>query len=128
MVVDLVVGAVGMVVLSYDQVPTLLVGTLVAFGIGWAWPGLLLFAVIRVGRDSPAEASGLIQAGAFAGGACGPAIFGLLVAATPFETAWRSYAAVTLLSAVLLVVARRMFLQDLTRRPPRRPLDATPGQ
>jgi hypothetical protein len=35
---------------------------------------------------------------------------------------------VTLLSAVLLVVARQMFVRDLTRRPPRRPLDAAPGR
>jgi MFS family permease len=122
----LVVGAVGMVVLSYDHVPSVLVGTLVAFGIGWAWPGLLLFAVVRVGRDSPAAASGAIQAGAFAGGACGPALFGLLVTVTSYETAWRAVAAVTLLSALLLVVARGMFVRDLTRRPPRTPLDAAP--
>jgi MFS family permease len=122
----LAAGAVGMVVLSYDNVPTLLVGTLVAFGIGWAWPGLLLFAVVRVGRDSPAAASGAIQAGAFTGGALGPAVFGLLVAATSYETAWRACAAVTLLSAVLLVVARRMFVRDLTKRPPRDPLDTSP--
>jgi len=122
----LVVGAVGMVVLSYDHVPSVLVGTLVAFGIGWAWPGLLLFAVVRVGRDSPAAASGAIQAGAFAGGACGPALFGLLVTVTSYASAWRTVAAVTLLSALLLVVARRMFVRDLTRRPPRTPLDAAP--
>ena len=124
----LVACAVGMVVLSYDHVPALVVGTLLAFGIGWAWPGLLLFAVVRVGRDSPAAASSVIQAGAFAGGACGPAVFGLLVAATSFESAWRWYAALTLLSAVLLVVARRMFVRDLTRRPPRTPLDTAPRQ
>jgi MFS family permease len=124
----LVSGAVGMVVLSYDHVPALLVGTMVAFGIGWAWPGLLLFAVVRVGRDSPTAASGTIQAGAFAGGACGPAVFGLLVAATSFETAWRVAAAAMLVSASLLVVARQMFVRDLTRRPPRKPLDATPRQ
>ncbi len=124
----LLAGGVGMVVLSFDHVPALLVGTIVAFGIGWAWPGLLLFAVVRVGRDSPAAASGTIQGGAFAGGAFGPALFGVLVAATSFETAWRVTAAVMLLSASLLVVARQMFVRDLTRRPPRKPLDATPQQ
>jgi len=124
----LVAGAVGLVVMSYDHVPSVVVGTLVAFGIGWAWPGLLLFAVVRVGRDSPAAASGTIQAGAFAGGAFGPALFGLLVASTSFETSWRVTAAVMLVSASLLVVARQMFVRDLTRRPPRTPLDAAPRQ
>ena len=28
---------------------------LLAFAVGWSWPGLLLFAVARLGRDSPAR-------------------------------------------------------------------------
>lgn len=120
----LVVGAVGLAVISLGEVPTLVAGALIAFGIGWAWPGLFLFAVVRVGRDSPATASGAVQAGAFAGGAAGPVLFGLLVAVTSYPTAWRTAAAVLLVAALLLVVARRMFVNDLTRRPPRRPLDS----
>lgn len=123
----LAAGAVGMVVLSFDHVPLLLAGALVAFGIGWAWPGLFLFAVVRVGRDSPATASGVIQGGAFAGGAAGPVLFGLLVAATSYPTAWRTAAVVLLVASVLLVPARRMFVSDLSRRPPRRPLDPAQG-
>jgi MFS family permease len=119
----LAAGAVGMVALSFDDLRLLLAGAMVAFGIGWAWPGLFLFAVVRVGRDSPATASGAIQGGAFAGGAAGPALFGLLVAATSYPTAWRTAAVVLLAAASLLVVARRMFVRDLSRRPPRRPLD-----
>jgi predicted MFS family arabinose efflux permease len=119
----LALGAVGMLLVSLGQVPALVAGTLLAFAIGWAWPGLFLFAVVRVGRDSPATASGAVQAGAFAGGAAGPALFGLLVAATSYPAAWRIAAAVLLGAALLLVQARRMFVRDLARRPPRRPLD-----
>jgi MFS family permease len=119
----LAAGAAGMVVLSFDQVPLLVVGAVVAFGIGWAWPGLLLFAVVRVGRDSPTAASGAIQGGAFAGGAAGPVLFGLLVAGTTYPAAWRTAAAVLLVAAVLALLARRMFVRDLSRRPPRLPLD-----
>jgi MFS family permease len=120
----LAAGAVGMVVLSFEHVPMLIVGAVVAFGIGWAWPGLFIFAVVRVGRDSPGTASGAIQAGAFAGGAMGPVLFGLLVAATAYPTAWRTAGCVLLVASLLLVVARRMFVSDLSRRPPREPLDA----
>ncbi|MGH3356732.1 MAG: MFS transporter [Nocardioidaceae bacterium] len=119
----LALGAVGVVVLSLGTIPTLIAGALVAFALGWAWPGLLLFAVVRVGRDSPATASGAVQAGAFAGGAAGPVLFGLLVAATDYPTAWRLAAAMLVGAAALLLVARRMFLRDLVQRPPRRPLD-----
>jgi MFS family permease len=120
----LAAGAVGMVVLSFEHVPMLIVGAVVAFGIGWAWPGLFIFAVVRVGRDSPGTASGAIQAGAFAGGAMGPVLFGLLVAATAYPAAWRTAGCVLLVASLLLVVARRMFVSDLSRRPPREPLDA----
>lgn len=118
------IGAVGLVLVSFSTLPTLLLGAIVAFGIGWAWPGLFLFAVVRVGRDSPGTASGAVQAGAFAGGAAGPALFGLLVAATSFPVAWRTAAVFLLVAALLLMVVRRMFLVDLTRRPPRTPLDS----
>jgi predicted MFS family arabinose efflux permease len=119
-------GSVGMLLVSLGEVPALVAGTLVAFAIGWAWPGLFLFAVVRVGRDSPATASGAVQAGAFAGGAAGPVLFGLLVAATSYPAAWRTAAGVLLVAALLLMQARRMFLADLTHRPPRRPLDTAP--
>ena len=44
------------------------VSAIVAFAVGWAWPGMMLFAVVRVGREAPAAASGAVQVGAFAGG------------------------------------------------------------
>ncbi|HET7326044.1 MAG TPA: MFS transporter [Nocardioidaceae bacterium] len=121
---QLVAGAAGLLLLSLAEVPFVIVGALLAFGIGWAWPGLLLFAVVRIGRDSPAAASGAIQAGAFTGGATGPVSFGLLVSVTGYPTAWTAATAAMLTAAALLLVARRMFLADLVRRPPRRPLDA----
>jgi MFS family permease len=120
----LALGSVGLALLSFDDVSMLVAGALVAFAIGWGWPGLLLFAIVRVGRDSPATASGAVQAGAFTGGAAGPLLFGLLVAAAGYPVAWRTSAVVLVLAAMLLVVARRMFVKDLSRRPPRRPLDA----
>ncbi len=116
-------GSVGMVLISFADVRTLVIGALVAFAIGWGWPGLFLFAVVRIGRDSPAAATGAVQAGAFAGGAAGPLLFGLLVAAAGYPVAWRTSAVVLVGAALLLMVARRMFVSDLSRRPPRRPLD-----
>jgi MFS family permease len=120
----LVAGGVGMWMVSLGGVPMLVAGSLLAFAIGWAWPGLFLFAVVRMGRDSPATASGAVQGGAFAGGAAGPLLFGLMVASFGYPAAWRTAAVVILVAAALLLVARRMFVVDLTRRPPRRPLDS----
>lgn len=86
------------------------------------WPGVLLFALVRVGRDSPGTASSAVQGGDFAGAAAGPALFGSLVATTDYPTAWRAAVAM-LLGGLLLVVTRAMFLADRRHRPPARDLD-----
>lgn len=117
--VQLTVGAFGLVLLSLSSIPTLLAGALVAFAVGWSWPGVLLFSMVRVGRDNPAGASSAVQVGAFTGGATGPVLFGVLVAATSYPTAWRTAAVVLLVATGLLLVARRMFLDDLAQRPRR---------
>lgn len=94
----------------------------VAFAVGWSWPGLLLFAVARVGRDTPARASGVVQAGAFVGGALGPTTLGALAGAEGFRPAWLVAAACFVVGGTLVLVARRGFRADLRARPPRTPL------
>ncbi|NHA67832.1 MFS transporter [Phycicoccus flavus] len=93
-----------------------------AFAVGWAWPGLMLFAVARVGRDSPAQASGVIQAGAFVGGAAGPLLLGTLAQHGGFRAAWFVGAGCFVVAGVLVLLARRGFRADLLARPPREPL------
>lgn len=118
---QMLVGAVALAVLSWPSSVAYVPATVLAFALGWSWPGLLLFAVVRIGRDQPATASGVIQAGAFAGGAAGPFLFGLLVDAAGYSAAWRAAAGAFLLAAALVVLARRMFIADLLARPPREP-------
>lgn len=115
--VQMAIGAVGFLLLAQPDIPLILTGTLIAFGFGWSWPGLLIFAVVRVGRDRPATASSAVQAGGFAGGAFGPPLFGLLIASTSYETGWLVAGAVMLVASWLLLYARRIFLNDLARRP-----------
>lgn len=110
-------GAVGLTLLAVDGVPTLVLGAMLAFGVGWAWPGLLLFAVVRIGRDAPGAAAGTLQAAAFAGGAGGPMLFGMLVAAFGYPVAWLAGAGALTFAAILLVVARAGFRADLRSRP-----------
>jgi len=110
-------GAVGFAVLAQPELGFVVVGSLLAFAFGWTWPGLLIFAVVRVGRDRPATASSAVQAGGFAGGAFGPPLFGWLILATSYQVGWLVAGAVMLVAAVLLLQARRMFLRDLAVRP-----------
>jgi predicted MFS family arabinose efflux permease len=109
-------GAVGMALLATTSVPALVPGTALAFGLGWSWPGLLTFAVVRLSPGAPAAATSITQTGVFAGGATGPLLFGLLVSATSYRLAW-SVAAVALLAAALLMLTgRQMVLADRARR------------
>ena len=116
--IHLVLGAVGFLLLAVGNVVALLVGAVLAFAVGWSWPGLLLYAVVQVGRDRPATSSSAVQVGAFTGGAVGPVLFGVLVSTTGYRFAWRAGALVLITAAALMLLARRMFLDDLNRRPP----------
>lgn len=115
---QIAVGAVGTAALALGTLPTVVAGGLLAFAVGWSWPGLLIFAVVRLGRDRPNSAAAVLQAGAFAGGGLGPLLFGLAVDAAGYPVAWLVTAAGMLLGVLLLVIARRLFAADLRRRPP----------
>ncbi|MEQ4209358.1 MFS transporter [Actinopolymorpha sp. B17G11] len=119
---QMLIGAAALAVLSFPSEPTVVAAGLIAFAFGWSWPGLLLYAVVRVSRDAPGAASSYLQAGAFVGGAAGPALFGAVVAASGYETAWRVAAMLFAVAALLVIVARRMFIADLIARPPVHPI------
>lgn len=110
-------GAAGLLLLSHAGVPYLVIGALLGFAFGWSWPGLLIFAVVRVGRDSPAAASGAVQAGGAAGGAVGPVAFGLVLSATTYSTAWLAASAAMVCAGVVVLCARHVFRADLAVRP-----------
>jgi predicted MFS family arabinose efflux permease len=119
---QMLVGAAALAALSVPSEPTVVVACLIAFAFGWSWPGLLLYAVVRISRDAPGAASSYLQAGAFVGGAAGPALFGAVVAASGYETAWRVAALLFTLAATLVIVARKLFIADLIARPPLHPI------
>jgi len=116
------VGALAFAGLAWEQPAAVLLFGFLAFAIGWSWPGLLLYAVTRIGRDAPARASGVIQAGAFVGGALGPVGFGALAAEAGFPLAWRVGAGLFVGAGALVLLARRGFRADLETRPPRTPV------
>nr|WP_269813343.1 MFS transporter [Ornithinimicrobium sediminis] len=118
---QMLAGAVFLGLLSVPSPWVVVPAGLLAFGLGWSWPGLLLYAVVRLGRDAPASASAIVQAGAFVGGAAGPALFGVVVGTSGYPTAWWAASVAFAAAAVLVLLARRMFLADLVRRPPREP-------
>ena len=113
---SLALGAIGFGLLAVPGSPALIVGTVLAFGLGWAWPGLLQFAVVRLNPSAPAAATSIVQVGVYAGGFAGPIVFGWLAAHASFPVAW-SVAAVAMVVTAALMVAGTADAAG-ARRPP----------
>lgn len=92
----------------------LTVVAMLAFGIGWGWPGLLLFNIIRRFPLIPGRASGVIQSSAFIGGVIGPFMFGVIVATAGFATALSAAGAASILAGVAVWVGEARLRQTLT--------------
>jgi MFS family permease len=107
---SLLLGAGGLALLAVPGSVALVLGTVLGFGLGWAWPGLLQFAVVRLNPTAPAAATSIVQVGVYGGGFAGPIGFGFLATHLSFPVAWLVGAASMLVAAGLMVVGRRMLV------------------
>ncbi|WP_232660697.1 MFS transporter [Pseudonocardia sp. TRM90224] len=107
---SLVLGAGGLALLAVPGTPALVVGTILAFGLGWAWPGLLQFAVVRLNPSAPAAATSIVQVGVYAGGFLGPVGFGFIAATWSFPAAWLTGSVTMLVAAALMIIGRQMLV------------------
>jgi predicted MFS family arabinose efflux permease len=113
---SLVLGAGGLALLAVPGTPALVIGTVLGFGLGWAWPGLLQFAVVRLNPSAPAAATSIVQVGVYGGGFIGPVGFGFLAARFSYPTAWLVGAVTMLVAAALMVVGRQMLVAHRAAR------------
>lgn len=81
-------------------------GAAVAFGLGWGWPGLLIFAAVQRSSAYPAEGTAYVQIGASIGCVIGPSVFGALADHFSYNVAW-SYTAANLIGASVCLTAVR---------------------
>ena len=109
------IGVAGFVLLATGESGLILPGALLAFGIGWGWPGLFNFAVVKTSPGAPAAATGITQTGASGGAALGPLVFGLVVEAASYDAAWLLSGMVALVALVAILIGRRMLLRDRAR-------------
>jgi cyanate permease len=84
------------------------IGSAMAYGLGWAWTGLFHFAVIRDNRTAAASVTGFVQTGLSLGAASGPLFFGVVAQAFSYTVAWSAAAALSLGAALTVRTARRM--------------------
>ncbi|MFG1915884.1 MFS transporter [Micromonospora sp. NPDC048898] len=104
----LVVGAAGLVLLALTGSVPLVAGVVLGFGLGWAWPGLMNFAVVRLHPQSPATATSITQTGVYAGGCLGPLSLGPLAAHFGYPAMWNVAAVAMLFAAALMLVGGRL--------------------
>lgn len=112
----LALGAGGYGMLALGGPVLLTLGTLLAYGAGWGWSGLLMFATVRLNPNAPAAASGIVLAGGASGAALGPLAFGYVATTASFRVAWNMAAVAALVAAGLVLIARVWLLHDRTRR------------
>ena len=104
----LFVGAGGLALLSATSLWTLPLGAVAGFGLGWAWPGILNFAVTHTHPQAPAAATGVTQTGVYLGGMLGPLTFGWVADGHGYSPAWLMSAGVMVVAATLMLVGRRL--------------------
>mgnify|MGYP000309538213 CR=1 FL=1 len=104
-------GAIGYLFLAPGEVVTHLVGATIAFGSGWAWPGLFNLAVVRLNPSAPGAATGITQTGVYVGALAGPILFGLVVDAWGYELAWSLAGVSSVGSAIGIAFGRRQILR-----------------
>jgi len=100
----LVVGAAGLALLALDGTAPLVAGVVLGFGLGWAWPGLMNFAVVRLHPQAPAAATSITQTGVYAGGCVGPLGLGAVAATLGYPAMWTVATISMVLAAALMLV------------------------
>ncbi len=101
-------GGLGLVGMAADQHLVLALGTLLAFGSGWSWPGVFNLAVVTYYPRTPAAATGITQTGSYSGGAVGPLAMGFLIERFGYDRAWLVFAGVAFCAALVLMYGRHL--------------------
>ena len=93
------------------QTPTAhFIGLPLAFGAGWAWPGLFNLSVVRASPGFPGRATGITQTGVYVGGAVGPALFGFTAEHWSYSAAWVLAAVLGVCAAGAVTLGRRLLV------------------
>ncbi|KAA5830052.1 MFS transporter [Saccharopolyspora hirsuta] len=103
----LLIGSIGFGLMAVHSPVAFLIGVSIGFGAGWAWPGLLNFAVAKIAPDRVASATSFTQTGVYLGGSLGPLLFGVLAEHAGLAGAWLAAGAAAIVAGVLLLFIRR---------------------
>lgn len=98
------VGTGGVVALAVaSNTAILALATVVAFGAGWGWNGLLHHGAMEIYADSAARATAVLQGFLFLGAMIGPLAFGLAAEHASYQLSW-ALVAVSLAGGGVLII------------------------
>jgi predicted MFS family arabinose efflux permease len=100
-------GSVGFALLAAGAPLPFAIGAVLAFALGWGWPGIFNMAIVHLHRDSPGAATGISQTGIYVGAGGGPAAFGALYSMSGYTVAWLVTAVVAVSAALVMALAGR---------------------
>jgi MFS family permease len=101
-------GSAGIIMMAVNGPSFLLVlGTLIAFGLGWSWNGVFHFSAIHYTGLSPASVTGIMQTTMSLGAMTGPILFGI-IAQHSYQWAWALCAVMLMAAGILILHARRI--------------------
>ena len=101
----LVAGSTGFALLASDSSGLFVAGAVIAFAIGWGWPGLFNLAVVDLNREAPGAATGVTQTGIYVGAAAGPRRTACCRPRSATRRAWLVSGALCLLAAAAFAAA-----------------------
>lgn len=118
--VMLLIGAAGYALMAVHSQPVFLAGVAIGFGAGWAWPGLLNFAVAKLNPGRVAGATSFTQTGIYLGGSLGPLLFGLLAQHAGPGSAWLAAGTCAVTAGLLLLPVQRSRRDGISASAPSR--------
>jgi MFS family permease len=104
----MLVSGFGFVLMAVGGDLAVVVGAVLAGGIGWGWQAPLSHAVVSRNPDATAAAIGLQMAGFFAGAVVGPLVLGLFAEHGSYTGAWIVCIGLSLAAAGVALVAPRL--------------------
>ncbi len=106
------IGAVSYLVFIIGLPWAHIVGLPLAFGAGWAWPGVFNLSVVRAHPDEPGRATGITQSGTYVGASTGPLLFGIIAEHAGYSWAWMMASVLSLAAAASVLNARRVLVRS----------------
>ncbi len=104
-------GATAFLLMAVGESWAVVLATPFAFGLGWAWPGLFNFTVVRLNPNAPGAATGITQTGTYIGAVLGPLTFGLLVQFYSYGIAWLVASTWYVVGAAAMLIGRRQMVR-----------------